>query len=167
MLGYLVLLDVPFVLAFDWGDFHKVAVIFFSFFGPGVILGSVAVVAYFACVRSWYESFREEVRETHRSLHPWPPGSAKWQLQQFINDKAPPPVEQLNKTRPHIPRPPSAHPHHRAVISKKDLLSPGQLVSPMPESSAKNYFNDQENSSSPGLEASPGRLGQNDQTISL
>ncbi|VDN31782.1 unnamed protein product [Cylicostephanus goldi] len=31
----------------------KVAVIFFSFFGPGVILGAIAIAAYFACVRTW------------------------------------------------------------------------------------------------------------------
>ncbi|CAJ0602080.1 unnamed protein product [Cylicocyclus nassatus] len=140
-LRILIFLNVlPLALAFDWGDFHKVAVIFFSFFGPGVILGAIAIVAYFACVRSWYESVREEIHETHRSFHPWPPGSAKWQLQQFINGKGPPPVEQLKKIPPKFPPPhASAPPIHQRMthMSAENLLSPGKLVSPMPQSSAQ------------------------------
>nr|CDJ80841.1 unnamed protein product [Haemonchus contortus] len=114
-------LCIPLVAAFDWGDFHKVAVIFFSFFGPAVILGAIAAVAYFACVRSWYESFREEVRETHRSYHPWPPGSAKWQLQQYVRGNGPPPVKHLKATPP-------------TMIQKSALtpIPPGQLFSPAP-----------------------------------
>ncbi|CAJ0922485.1 unnamed protein product, partial [Mesorhabditis belari] len=82
----LILFTLPStVTAFDWGDFHKVAVIFFSFLGPMLILSMIAAAAYFACIKSWYERFRDDVHETHRSYHPWPPGSAKWQLQQFIN----------------------------------------------------------------------------------
>ncbi|KAK6012327.1 hypothetical protein OSTOST_22527, partial [Ostertagia ostertagi] len=46
------ILHIPLVDAFDWGDFHKVAVIFFSFFGPTLILGAIALAAYFACIRS-------------------------------------------------------------------------------------------------------------------
>ncbi|KAL6740250.1 hypothetical protein Aduo_013623 [Ancylostoma duodenale] len=139
VLAYLIFLDVPLVNAFDWGDFHKVAVIFFSFFGPGVILGAIAVVAYFACLRSWYESFRDEVRETHRSSHPWPPGSAKWQLQQYVNGKGPPPMEKLKKAPPPVPPPPPAPLLRPRLLeaSAKGLLSPGLLVSPVPEAGTK------------------------------
>ncbi|KAK5972740.1 hypothetical protein GCK32_010555, partial [Trichostrongylus colubriformis] len=119
-LVFLVAMNIPLVGAFDWGDFHKVAVIFFSFFGPGVILGAIGLAAYFACIRSWYESFREEVRETHRSFHPWPPGSAKWQLQQYARSSGSPSVKQLKSTPP-------------PVIQKSALRSPippGYLISP-------------------------------------
>ncbi|VDP46240.1 unnamed protein product [Heligmosomoides polygyrus] len=116
-----ILIHVPSVVAFDWGDFHKIAVIFFSFFGPGLILGSIAVVAYFACIRSWYESFREEVRETHRSFHPWPPGSAKWQLQQYVNSSGRQPLQQLKFAPPPIIETKAPTP-----------IPPGHLYSPMP-----------------------------------
>ncbi|WKY05228.1 hypothetical protein Q1695_005891 [Nippostrongylus brasiliensis] len=115
-----LLVQIPVTVAFDWGDFHKVAVIFFSFFGPGVILGAIALVAYFACIRSWYESVREDIRETHRSFHPWPPGSAKWQLQRYINGAGPPPIPQQKSVPPTI-KTPTATP-----------IPPGYLASPMP-----------------------------------
>ncbi|VDO26901.1 unnamed protein product [Haemonchus placei] len=118
-LVFATILCIPLVAAFDWGDFHKVAVIFFSFFGPAVILGAIAAIAYFACVRSWYESFREEVRETHRSYHPWPPGSAKWQLQQYVRGNGPPPVKHLKATPPPM-----------IQKSTPSPIPPGQLFSP-------------------------------------
>ncbi|KAI6214491.1 hypothetical protein M3Y94_00274900 [Aphelenchoides besseyi] len=69
--------------AYDWGDFHKFAVIFFSFLGTFVGLGAIFTVIYFACFRSFLDRFKDEVAETHRLHHPWPIGSARWHLQRW------------------------------------------------------------------------------------
>ncbi|CAD5218586.1 unnamed protein product [Bursaphelenchus okinawaensis] len=81
----LALLLLPVVCsAYDWGDFHKFAVIFFSLLGTFVGLGAIFTVIYFACFKRFLEGFQEEVAETHRMHHPWPLGSARWYFQQWL-----------------------------------------------------------------------------------
>ncbi|KAI6176329.1 hypothetical protein M3Y97_00786200 [Aphelenchoides bicaudatus] len=69
---------------YDWGDFHKFAVIFFSFLGTFVGLGAIFSAIYFGCFRGWLDRFKEEVAETHRMHHPWPAGSARWYFQKWL-----------------------------------------------------------------------------------
>lgn len=47
--------------AFDWGDFHIFAVIFFSFLGGFLGLGAIFTVIYFACGKRFLNSFQKEV----------------------------------------------------------------------------------------------------------
>lgn len=61
-LALLLLLNTPLgCLAYDWGDFHKFAVIFFSLLGTFVGLGAILAVVYFACFKRFLEGFQEEV----------------------------------------------------------------------------------------------------------
>ncbi|KAI6227331.1 hypothetical protein M3Y99_01269600 [Aphelenchoides fujianensis] len=80
----LLLLQFNHCNAYDWGDFHKFAVIFFSLLGIFVGLGAIFTVIYFACFKAFLDRFKDEVLETHRLHHPWPIGSARWHLQQWI-----------------------------------------------------------------------------------
>ncbi|CAD5224537.1 unnamed protein product [Bursaphelenchus xylophilus] len=84
-LRFLAILSLPSAcVAYDWGDFHKFAVIFFSLLGTFVGLGAIFTAIYFACFKKFLEGFREEVAETHRMHHPWPLGSARWYFQQWL-----------------------------------------------------------------------------------
>ncbi|KAI6233736.1 hypothetical protein M3Y99_00889000 [Aphelenchoides fujianensis] len=80
---FLLLLQFNYCNAYDWGDFHKFAVIFFSLLGTFVGLGAIFTVIYFACFKAFLDRFKDEVLETHRLHHPWPIGSARWHLQQW------------------------------------------------------------------------------------
>ncbi|KAK6044466.1 hypothetical protein COOONC_18029 [Cooperia oncophora] len=59
-------------------------------------------------------------------FHPWPPGSAKWQLQQYLKGSGPPPTKQLKATPPPV--------IHKQVPSP---ISPGHLISPTPSRYSK------------------------------
>lgn len=47
--------------AFDWGDFHKLAVVFGTILGFGLGFGAIVVVMYFAACRPFFGKFKEEV----------------------------------------------------------------------------------------------------------
>lgn len=47
--------------AFDWGDFHKFAVVFGTILGFGLGFGAIVLIAYAACMRPFFSSFQEEV----------------------------------------------------------------------------------------------------------
>jgi hypothetical protein len=80
---FLLFAQIELSNAYDWGDFHKFAVIFFSFLGTFVGLGAIFTGIYFGCFRAWLDRFKEEVAETHRFYHPWPIGSARWYFQKW------------------------------------------------------------------------------------
>uniref|UniRef100_A0AC34GWE1 Uncharacterized protein n=1 Tax=Panagrolaimus sp. ES5 TaxID=591445 RepID=A0AC34GWE1_9BILA len=85
LLTFLLLLLLPEPCnAFDWGDFHKLAVVFGTILGFGLGFGAIVVVMYFACMRPFFNNVKEEVVQTHRTWHPWPIGSVRWQLQQLV-----------------------------------------------------------------------------------
>ncbi|KAE9550064.1 hypothetical protein FO519_006728 [Halicephalobus sp. NKZ332] len=77
------LLPVP-CFGFDWGDFHKVSVVIGTILGFGLGFFAICLVIYFACLRPFFDNFKEEVTETHRTWHPWPIGSVRWQIQQLV-----------------------------------------------------------------------------------
>uniref|UniRef100_A0A914Y2B6 Uncharacterized protein n=1 Tax=Panagrolaimus superbus TaxID=310955 RepID=A0A914Y2B6_9BILA len=85
LLTFILLLLLPEPCnAFDWGDFHKLAVVFGTILGFGLGFGALVVVMYFACMRPFFNNVKEEVVQTHRTWHPWPIGSVRWQLQQLV-----------------------------------------------------------------------------------
>lgn len=46
--------------AFDWGDFHIFAVIFFSFLGGFLGLGAIFGAIYFACGKPFFNRIQDE-----------------------------------------------------------------------------------------------------------
>uniref|UniRef100_A0A0K0FDW0 Uncharacterized protein n=1 Tax=Strongyloides venezuelensis TaxID=75913 RepID=A0A0K0FDW0_STRVS len=70
-----------FVNAWDWGDFHKFAVVFFTILGFGICFLAILIVFYFGFMRGCLKKHQEDVLHTHRAFHPWPPGSAQWERQ--------------------------------------------------------------------------------------
>lgn len=69
------------VNAWDWGDFHKFAVVFFTILGFGLGFGGILIVVYFGFMRNCLKKHQEDVLHTHRAFHPWPPGSVQWERQ--------------------------------------------------------------------------------------
>lgn len=82
---YFLIFCPNFCYAFDWGDFHKLSVVFGTILGFGLGFFAICLIMYYGCMRPFFDNFQEEVAQTHRTWHPWPIGSVRWQLQQLSN----------------------------------------------------------------------------------
>uniref|UniRef100_A0A0N4ZHQ2 Adhesive plaque matrix protein-like n=1 Tax=Parastrongyloides trichosuri TaxID=131310 RepID=A0A0N4ZHQ2_PARTI len=82
----LIVFQIPIVVAWDWGDFHKFAVVFFTILGFGLGFGGILIVFYFGFLKNCLKTHQEEVLHTHRAFHPWPPGSAQWDRQKTYRE---------------------------------------------------------------------------------
>uniref|UniRef100_A0AC35U4X4 Uncharacterized protein n=1 Tax=Rhabditophanes sp. KR3021 TaxID=114890 RepID=A0AC35U4X4_9BILA len=82
-LYFLMLMTLPVcVVAFDWGDWHKISVCLFTLLGFSLLFSCCVAIVYFGALKRCLQVHQEDVLHTHRAFHPWPPGSAQWDKQQ-------------------------------------------------------------------------------------